>query len=304
MTSNVNFVTVTPDMARKMLSEYQYIGQRKYRPDRAKYLADEIARDSLEEITQVVLSSQINDGRKYLINGQHTLNAIVMANKPARVVLVETEKNDDTATAKVYGVIDTNLTRSTADALAALHLASELGFTPSQLNQIGAAVRMIRLNFKQTDKSRMHLDDMVRLIREYSESADSYYETIVGCSKEIQYASRRQSTLAVALLTFQYSAKKYTFHTVREFWKGAIFDDAIAEYDPRKDTYKFLLTTGVQGGMWGSKYQKLRSARYMAHYIAGCFNDYIEGKNNKSRRVLDESKPVVLLGTPFDGTRG
>lgn len=301
--NSAEFKLFTPDIAREYLAQYRYIGQRPYAPSHAKYLADEIMHDRFKPTSTIVVSKEPN-GEKYLINGQHTLNAIILANKPQTAILVIYGSKDEEDTAATYSVIDTNRPRGVADALAAFQLADSLGFTPTQLNAIGSGVKFIKSKFlsKGNKHSRVNPIDLKKWIEEYSQVAHEYFEIIAGKPKEMGASPTRQSTISVALVTLRFSTRAYGKEKIEDFWRGSIFDDEIPSGDARKVAHRHLITAGITGGAAVNvRYKERFTTGYSSRYLANCFNAFIEGRSITLTKVIDASVPIKIVGSPFSG---
>lgn len=299
----VQIATVDPQTAQLWRISRAYPGQRRIRQEHVEYLAEEMSRGRFAPTTEIVFV--IQDGRYYLVNGQHTLEAIIKSGTTQHVVVLEYMSNSDEETAYIYGIIDTNLGRRATDLTSALRIKEETGFTATQLNAVGAAVKMIHFKFTTYGQStwRLHQDDLVRYIREYAPYAHQYFDIIAGCSRNITHATMRAPTLGVALVTLRFSAQRLGGNTVIDFWRGAIIDDGIALKDPRKTAHTHLVSARVAKGPSDmSRRAVYVSAPYSARLLATCFNAHVEGRQLSRVRINDEaSGPIKIVGSPFVG---
>ena len=101
-------VLVTPTMAKKWLEDGNN-GNRKLRQDYAKNLALQMIENTWREGTGVPI---IFDEYGGVIDGQHRLNAIVIANKPIKFTIARNVNRE------VQDVIDTGLNRQASDVLS------------------------------------------------------------------------------------------------------------------------------------------------------------------------------------------
>lgn len=298
---SVELMMVSPDQARLWLNSRPYKGQRPLRPNHVEFLAEEMRRGRFRPQAAVVFS--VEDGSRYsLINGNHTLNAIVQCGKPQQVTVFHYQSQDEYDTAETYGAIDINLQRNVSDLFSAMYLKEELGFTATQLNHVGASVRVIYGKFRWFDSRsrRLHMDDFVRAIRDYSAAAHEYIEITSGCNQEIFHPATRGVTMGVALVTLKFAGETIGKDRIRDFWYGAIFDDGIKSDDPRKAANRHLLTTALAGNSRAGATKRV-TPQYSARYIANCFNAFVEGRNITRTQVTDTLSPIKILGTPFTG---
>lgn len=300
--NTVAFETVTPDTARLWLSSRPYKGQRQLRGNHVKFLAEEMERGRFRSTAEIVFA--VEDGhRHFMINGQHTLNAIAVCGIPQTVIVVCHQSSGPEETASMYGAIDTNVSRTVSDYWSALGLKEELGFTSTHLNAVGGACKFIFNKFRGGNNGlKMHQDDYESIIRQYAPFAHQYFDICIGMPKEIAKSSHRSATLSVAMATLRFSSQVFGFDKISDFWHGVLFDDGISTGDPRKVAYRHLLTVGMSGGSpHGNRKAVQASAQYSARYIANCFNAYIEKRSLLKTMVNDQSLPIKIIGSPFTG---
>jgi hypothetical protein len=86
---------ITPDEARKLLAINNFPGQRPLQPLKARGYADKMTDGSMRPVGIAIMT--MKDGQKYLANGQHCLQAIVINDKPftAFIEHYKCETNDD-----------------------------------------------------------------------------------------------------------------------------------------------------------------------------------------------------------------
>jgi hypothetical protein len=293
-------MVVTPTVAQQWLLEKDYRGQRPVSRNRVNFLAEEMNRDRFLPGTQLWFA-ETPDGKSYCVNGQHTMGAIVLSQKPQLLTIVTLRCQDDSEVADAYGKIDRNRGRSTHDLFSALSFDEEMGFSRSQLNKMGTAVKMINARFYAPRNEGVHDDDLLRWIRDYAQAGHHYFELVAGVPSEVGRASVRASTLSVALVTIKFSRLPYG-ERVDSFWQGAIFDDGVKTGDPRKAANRHLTTVGIMGsGTRGNHFVHTVTAAYSARYLASCFNAYVEGRSLSAARVSDENASIRIVGSPFTG---
>ena len=105
--------TVTPDEARRMLLDMRYDHQRPLRQGRVRAYAEEMRNGTFRELTQLFIA--IYHGRHIILDGQHRLNAVVLAEKPQLFTIVEKDVENEAELARIYSTTDIG-TRRTASA--------------------------------------------------------------------------------------------------------------------------------------------------------------------------------------------
>ena len=297
---DVSLVTITPDLARDWLNSRPYKGQRTLRPAHVRFLAEEMERGNFRPSTEVVFS--VEDQRHYLVNGQHTLNAIIQCGLPQTLIVFCYQSEGEEDTAEIYGVIDTNLKRSANDMFSAMYLREELALTSTNLERLSAAAKIIGSKFSPRSGSmREHPDDLIRRIRDYGQAAHLFFDAVTDLPGEMR-SIFRASSMGVALVTFRFSAQLFGMDKVRDFWTGVALDDGITSGDARKVAHRHILTSVASGGGAGKTGKtSVVSPYYGARFLARCFNAYVEGERLMQGKVLDATVPIKILGSPFTG---
>jgi hypothetical protein len=110
-------VTITPSFAKKILEEGNQ-ANRKLRINYAKNLAFQMMQGAWREGTGVPIILDDNNG---IIDGQHRLTAIVIANRPIKFTVVRNVSRE------AQDVIDTGLNRQASDVLTFLDVKNAKG---------------------------------------------------------------------------------------------------------------------------------------------------------------------------------
>ncbi len=242
------------------------------------------------------------DDVEYLVDGQHRLNAVVKAGIPQGFFVMR-ERTSQHAAERTYTTIDKNLVRKVSDDLRAMGVAEDFVLTSTQTNNLAAGVALIATGFRKVDQRSLHMDDRLTLMKDYLPAYRKYIQTTIGAERTMRRRLDRAATVAVAIVTFRYSILKHSM--VPEFWAGVAFDDGVAANDPRKFCNRHLLFVGMTGGGASSaNFVKHKSVAVSAREIAAYFNAYVEQRELKqSVKVYDPSKPIVIAGSPFDGSQ-
>ena len=287
-------VLVTAELAASWLAEHTYERQRPVRARHVEYLAEEMRRNFFRQGTQIHFVRFEN--QLHLVNGQHTLSAIVKSGLPQVISVCYTSEDP----AEAYSRHDVHLKRTTADMFSALQMGDELGFSATQINRLGAAAKFIDEGFNRSRAKRFHPDDQVRVTREYAPAAELYFEATAGKSHTIKSAMERVATFSVGLAIYRYaypSGEK----KVDDFWTGVALGVGLEMNDPRGACREHLLNTGIAGGR--DKADRLyRTVNYSSRYVANCWNAWVENRSIRNTRVLDVTAPIIIKGTPFDGS--
>jgi len=297
MTFNLVVSTIiTPEQATVMLAETAYEGQRKLRSGHVVFLAEEMRRGNFKPRTLLVVG-RLN-GHQQLLDGQHRLNAVV-ASGMAQEFLISYEDYTEEEIKAAYIRIDQGLTRTAIDKYAVLGLHEELGLTFWQVNKLAAACRFISFSFSHkpsaVGKTRVHDDDLLRLMRLYASECRQYYADIQGISYNIKVAERA-ATMSLALVTYKNTPNK---ERTREFWRGTVSGEGLIVGDPRLLAFRHITQFGMHGG---GATGKTVSPMYSVRYLAKCYNSWMAGEERRAAMMTgSDTSPFSIFGTPFDG---
>lgn len=297
----VSMELVTPDMARSWLTDRPYKGQRILRAWWVKYLARQMVSGQFRSSAQIIFSVENGEGC-FLINGQHTLNAILLCGIPQFISVQYLESAGKVDTASTYGVIDTGIKRRPGDLFSAMYLKEELELNATNFDRLATAVKFIAAKFLPNgNDGRENNDEWAERIREYGSAAHQFFDATTDLPSEMR-SIYRSSSLGVGLVTFRYSAPLLGLDKVKAFWQGVALDNGLIHGDARKAANRHLLTTNMsnKGGVSKLKTNTV-SAHYSARVIASCFNAYMEGKTLKQPRVDNATEPIRITGSPFKG---
>jgi len=227
------------------------------------------------------------DGTQYIVNGNHTLEAVSYSGKPQTLVFIFLQVDTFAEAAAVYTSFDVHKARTWTDALRAtgkdqMPLAS----------RVASAVKLIMSDFKyspenvEANSSRASRFDAMD---EYETAAGMLQDAIKGAPNLNQRIILRSAVMAVALETIRYQPSNGF-----EFWHAVAQDEGLVSGDARKALLRWLLSHPASKG----------SATYlMSRACAHAWNAWWK---NQSITVLRPSSAgkIVLLGTPWDGKRG
>jgi hypothetical protein len=287
---------VAPLQAEMWLTENNYEKQRRIRARHVEYLAEEMRRGNFRQGTQIHFAG--HEGKLHLVNGQHTLAAVVKSGIPQILDVCFTDEDPKDA----YYRHDVNLRRTSSDMFSAIGVADEFGFTPTQVNCLSAAVRFIANDFGRGNGNlnrTLHPDDHINMFREYADAAGLYFEFSAGHGRHIRRAVTRAATVSVALATFRFGIESCG-DRVGEFWSGAINGEDLSSGDPRRAANIHLLSSNVKNTR--SSAPGFMSTAKSARYLAQCWNHWVDGNKIEHTIVRDEKSPILIKGTPFDGS--
>src|SRR5262245_17902635 len=112
-------VLVTPSMAQEKSASAKFERQRPIRKSNIERLAAEMRSETFIPGTQINFCV-LPDGTEFLVNGQPTLNAIVVSGKPQHLVATYVRVDDEDQAGRIYAILDTQAARTWGDALRAV----------------------------------------------------------------------------------------------------------------------------------------------------------------------------------------
>lgn len=298
-TVNSSIFNVDPSQAQVWLSKNNYENQRPIRSSHVSYLASEIEKGRFIDGTAIHFA-ELN-GHLKLVNGQHTLAAIVRSGCPQKLTVTTSKVDTPLDVAELYFRHDNHLTRQISDAFRALQLEETTGLTLSQQQWVASGLMFIANGLVGNSKgglpSRISRDDLARGVVNLSNPARLFFNAISGCRPAIHKGLTRRATMGVALVTCFYSPNK-----AKEFWKQTALTDNLGIGDPRKTLNEFLVEVGMTGGGIVGSGKRVAQPSYHSRAVATAWNAYFEEREIKMIRVYEDT-PIKILGSPYIGDK-
>ncbi|EGQ62239.1 hypothetical protein GGI1_11733 [Acidithiobacillus sp. GGI-221] len=258
-------VRVSPDLARKWLSERNtYTKQRPLNPNRVKYLAALMIQDRFREYTEISFVRAMHmGGRVFLVNGQHTLSAIVASGKAADIIAIIRPVDSDRKLGEVFGTFDQPGTIRSARAMLA-NLGHEIGVSQRQSETLAGAAYLLKTGFADADDRNRDVakqvefrDSQMRrdLANEWAKEGRLYFEAVSFPGTAFNHGKgcildRRQDVCAVGIVTFRHQPDM-----ARDFWSGMARDDGLQRVDPRKKTLEWLRVNSASDNRHQERYE-------------------------------------------------
>lgn len=284
-------VLVTPAIAEGWLNHANYERQRK----RADWQVQRLAMEM--EAGRFIVGSQIHfgvlNGRLKLVNGQHTLAAIVKSGVPIELTVLYTTVADEKELGQLYGRHDRHRGRTPHDGFLGMGLSAEIGLEEVEVNAFAPALKWILTGFRRPSVSNHpelgSLDYMAEEMTKWGVHARIYFDCVRDARHGMKAAYRRAPVVAVGIATVRYKKDR-----AREFWSGAVADDGLHKLDPRRALNQFLAQNSSGYG---------DPVIYMRN-IAGAWNKFYENGELQFLRPGDSGKVgVTIRGTPFKAAK-
>lgn len=284
---------IGPELAKRILAETNYVGQRGYDERTGQVYAAMMQRGLWDLADPITFASLA--GKLILVNGQHRLQAIILFGKPVEFRVAINHVASEADAKALYWRFDKLVRgRSDADVLRAADVAAEHEVSPRMARAVYAATGIIVNGFvipasgtiKDIAKLRI-VDLRIEACAPFWPAARTLEAALKKCESQLRGPILRATTFSVALITTKYQEEK-----AAEFWKGVAENDGLRRRDPR---HAFVRDLKNRKGGIGQKDQTI-------HAAALAWNAWFEGRNLELVKVPENAK-LRILGTPI-GARG
>jgi hypothetical protein len=278
-------VTVGPGAAADIRKKCHYARQRNFSERNLRRLSAELSAGRFIDGTPLFFV-RLPDGRVFLVNGNHTLEAIIRSGVYQRLVMIVLDVDSEEEVARIYGTMDVHKARTWADALRAVGLADEITNAARVMPALGVIMNRFEFvgnNVEVTASRAVRFD----LMSHYGDESAMVQAALAGAPLNNQRAVQRAAVLAVAL-----ECMKYQPGAGLEFWRGLAQDDGLSKNDPRKALLRWLHSNNVTAGNGAWPQQ----SRACAH----AWNAFMKGATLTVIRK-SEAAGMVIAGTPWAG---
>lgn len=289
--SETGVVYVAPGIAKRILGELNFPGQRKVDSARVYGHRHAIIKGDWIEGHAITFAA-LPDGRIWLVDGQHRLTAISESDAPVPVTIRVVSVDSETEARHFYAGFDQKKSvRTDKQILDAVGIAEETGLSPKMANAVYAAAPLLLNGLEPMTGSAnirkcpdMFLQhNKLEIVQEWAKEAREYEQIIKPAKKGLLTALRATGVMAVALYTLRHQPA-----LARQFWAGVAENDGLRKNDPRATLINDLLTRTMSTG----------SVRQRVQQPANAWNAYCEGRDLKIIKCL-EGASLTLWGTPL-----
>lgn len=289
-------MTISPDLAKSILKDANYGGQRKVEQKDVSVYA-EMMRRGLWELSDPITFAMLN-GNLTLVNGQHRLHGVIAYGRDVefRVAVNKCETPEEVRA--LYYRFDTVMrVRTNPQILNAIDLAAGNGVSKGIAAATYGAIGIIANSFvvpsnytvKNEAVAKLRIVDLrVEACDPWWPAARKIEETLKGAQTDLKPRILRGSTFAVALMTMRYQEMK-----AFDFWRGTARNDGLKRNDPRHVFVRDLVARDVSSGAHG---QGVVAA-------ALAWNAWFEGRSLSIIKV-PQNHVLRIAGTPVNGRKG
>jgi hypothetical protein len=287
----VRHEVLTADTAHTIVTQELYAHQRPINQSVVQEYA--LAMRQQEFRPGTTISFCVYQGKRYLINGQHTLQALIRAQVALLLGIEEIHVTSLEEIAAWYGKYDRLRLRTLQHIYEAHDMAAQLNLNKSQTVCLGACLPLLASGFASVPRAegsmRMYTANprlRMAFMEAWIDEASQFFAAIKGAPGTVGMNVRRGPVMAVALVTY-----RCTGTDAEEFWHTVCQAEALSQGDPRMALHLFLRSTKA------GEYEAHRYSRY----IASAWNAAWQGKRSKHLQPQAEHLPIWLEGTPHDG---
>lgn len=278
---------VDPAYARELIDTYGYESQRPIDDKWVNFLANEMRERAFT--LNVIVLAQLKD-KAYLVNGQHTLRAIMAAGVTLSLPIVYYECRSAEDLALLYSTLDQGKKRRAEDAFKPYNLDTLLGFNTLQLRSLTAAVGLLENDLRTVKSARQSFHQLKDPILMWGPHFKPYLACIDG--SVLGKRMLRRDLAVMGLITFR-EIKNQAF--VADFWKQVATPDGLGARDPRLVLHRWVIETQAAGRDRVGGVTINQALRVVAY----AWNAYHAGKDIRSIRIETE-KPIKILGTSYE----
>lgn len=302
MRHSVTIERITPDQAREWLKSNG--NNRPLRPRHVEFLAGEMRQGYFMPTTPIHFV--ITNGKSRLINGQHTLHAVIKGDVSlAAMPIIRTVECSSQEQDMLYMHYDIGLKRSFADTATALSLPETMKVSSRIVTQITTALRFMYGGFGAIGgeaRTQLSVSALATHVPKWAREAQ-LLENILTIDPVLsrKWNEQRQLVLkapvySVALITAFSQPNK-----AKEFWPQVVYDNELSLTDPRKTLHEFLPKT-VKRSHWAPSPV---TPNLIARAVAQCWNAFYEARP-VSKIYVSKSQayePIKILGSSFTGNQ-
>jgi hypothetical protein len=288
-------IEITPELATNYLEECSYEFNRKVRERHVDFLADAMRKDRFDPTAQIAFARVTND-RDYLINGQHTLNAIIKHGSSQVLNVIHYAVESYNEVHSLFSHYDIGNLRTFADSIRAYGVAKETGLTHTQITRLSAALRYMKSDFPRgAAQGKISTEDMIELIRDWNDEALLVFNLLADGEKGVKRRLEISSVLSVLLVIIRYSPIKGT-----EFISKVATDDELKVGDPRKALNRYLRDTSKNTVATGKKHAPNGQ---LSRACAKAWDRFLSKAFVKNINIgkIEIGKPIIIKGSPYNG---
>lgn len=231
------------------------------------------------------------DRQQLVVNGQHTLHAIVAAQKPQWVTLTMHRLQTLDEVAHLYNTFDRQLPRNARDLLAAYGFVEATKLAARHSLLLLGSMRLVLSGLcypmPVSDARLGYLRDQELLYvaaMDWAKEAGVFFAAIKGMSSTWGRYILRQPLAAVAIVQARYKPVQ-----AAEFWTLVAHESHANPHHPTRLLAKWIHREGIRGNYNRIDYVRMTAAAWDAFY---------HQRPIRQLNMQDAGRPINLAGTP------
>lgn len=272
---------ISPDEARYMRDTMHFDRQRKISEANITRLANEMRNGRFTQGTQIYIAVLPN-GAELIINGNHTLEAIVESGEPQVLTITRAAVADEDEAGDIYAVFDIQRVRSWRDSMRAIRADEGIPYADKVLSA------MVIIERKFTGGTRTaSRPERIGMMAHYRDAAQLFAgEVTTGAADHNVRLLTRAAVFSVVLETLRYQPS-----LASEFWGNVTRDDGLRKGMPERALLQWLRSNSQgSGGMAGQNDQARAAALAWNAAFSG------QDRHHLKPRLMSS---FYLLGTPW-----
>jgi hypothetical protein len=278
-----------PGEAATWLAGGMYERQRQMRPYHTAFLTHLMKTGKFRQGTPIDLA--YTGGKRIVVNGQHTLHALVQSEVPQWVVLITHQPKTAEDLAHLYSTYDMQLPRNSRDMLRAYGFPAAAALNVRESTMLLGSMRLILSGFvhamPRNDPRLAYLRDQELLYvaaMGWMEEARQFCAALRGVMHQWSKYLLRQPLMAIALVQFRYQPEK-----AQTFW-----DLVSRESHPEPSHVTRLYIRWLQREGLVSQFNRQEYLRI----TAAAWDAFFHERPLQRLVMQDAGKPLALAGTP------
>ena len=279
-------IFVTPQLARQILAQSNYLGQRSVSMPHVAKLASQMQNGAWMPGSQIAFG-QIGD-KVTLVNGQHRLTAVIEYGRPIEFQFMIVQVPDEAQLNKLYYSFDAvQRSRSAEVIMKSTGIPDALGITATVARGAYVAGGIIEMGFHaiQGVNRAPELgtpDGRMKAIEPWWSYVMVYNDILVASTeRQLKRKMADAPYMAVALVTLKHQPPK-----ARSFWAAVAANDGLRKGSPER-----TLVDAITGRSKGVQQEGIIAA-------AHCWNAYYRG-SALSIIKFGSIKTLKIAGTPY-----
>lgn len=291
-----SFVHFNPESTIDMIERTTYDGQRQLRPHWVKSLVLEMQKGRFTTNTITLVNDPAGTGKQFLVNGQHTLRAMLESGCYYGLPVHEWDVDSMAEIPILYSTLDSGLLRTTADTLSAFKTSELTGLQPASLNKLVGGMKYFYAGWPRAGlKKRISPVKINEIALDWFTYYKQYNEIVNKAYKVLYSRMNLQGPLGVLLPLVRYADDT---QKAIDFIHGVALDDGIEKGDPRKALHYFLMTE--RGKNWNTGFDADKPI-ILATACILAWNKFYSGSslNELSKKTIMKPGMLPVKGTNF-----